>query len=484
MPPISDAEAPMPEGDTAVRLSRADCLCPVCLEILMEPVTLPCQHSFCKPCFLETVDKANMCCPLCRKRVSTWARLNSRNKTLVNEELWRQVQAAFPVQCQRRLSGQEEEEEENMLVPRPKVSLPGEVRREYEDQICKLAEEKRALEEAERKASEQYIQHLLAEEEERQAEERRRDEERQLENDEKLAKLLSQELNPSPISESQKNRRPTDTPAKKRTNTNAGDIEKFLIPQRHSSVSDKENISHMETNRWSPKEQAECPMPLLDFYGSPENCPMLGKATTSESVTHHPTNAGGISLAQALPHGTPAKRKSCVIEESNEGDRVSKQSCPSSSSSSSSLYLPYGQAELVGDAHLFQELAQREEVLFSRRQQEEKDRQLALQLQKQLNREEALRAVDRRKGSCDQYQLRQKSQSSQKCSSSMPRRAPSHSSSHKEDRVSVKRRQSEASCTATRRESLSPSETATPSNPLKRGSKQTTLTEMFHSLGD
>lgn len=64
------------------------------------------------------------------------------------------------------------------------------------DLLCfaQLVEEKRALEEAERRASEEYIQRLLAEEEERMEEERRCREEQQLENDEKLARLLSLEL--------------------------------------------------------------------------------------------------------------------------------------------------------------------------------------------------------------------------------------------------------------------------------------------------
>lgn len=58
-------------------------------------------------CFLESVDKATLCCPLCRKRVSTWARQNSRNKTLVNQQLWDQIQDQFPLHCQQRLSGQD-----------------------------------------------------------------------------------------------------------------------------------------------------------------------------------------------------------------------------------------------------------------------------------------------------------------------------------------------------------------------------------------
>lgn len=62
-------------------------------------------------CFLESVDKATLCCPMCRKRVSTWARLHSRNNTLVNETLWRRIQTCFPRQCEHHLSGQGEAED-------------------------------------------------------------------------------------------------------------------------------------------------------------------------------------------------------------------------------------------------------------------------------------------------------------------------------------------------------------------------------------
>uniref|UniRef100_A0A8C5D9Y3 RING-type E3 ubiquitin transferase n=1 Tax=Gouania willdenowi TaxID=441366 RepID=A0A8C5D9Y3_GOUWI len=88
-------------------LTREDCVCPVCLEIFVEPVTLPCTHTYCKECFLQAVDKASLCCPLCRIRISSWTRLHSRTQTLVNHKLWTEIQNVFPQQCERRLSGQD-----------------------------------------------------------------------------------------------------------------------------------------------------------------------------------------------------------------------------------------------------------------------------------------------------------------------------------------------------------------------------------------
>ncbi|XP_036393084.1 E3 ubiquitin-protein ligase rnf168 isoform X2 [Megalops cyprinoides] len=506
MPPVSETEVNVKDGAAEGGLSQADCICPVCLEIFLEPVTLPCSHTFCKPCFLETVDKANICCPLCRRRVSTWARLHGRNKTLVNVELWRRLQEAFPVQCQRRLTGQDVED--TATVPRPKVSQPGELRREYEDQISKLAEEKRALEEAERRASEEYIQRLLAEEEERLAEERRVVEERQLEEDERLARMLSDELNSNPVSESQI-KSPVDSASTKKKKSTAGDIERFLfpVPMRSPSSTETSPSSSLTANKEnilmpsSSREMGvdlEPPMPMIDFYGdelSPrphlnetEPCPLNGSCTGAkqdlDGWTPSSNQAGG---------GAGSKRKSGDMDPGIGDGLVSKRPCTPSNTP----------VDTQAGTPLFRELVQEEEDRLSRWQQEESDRQLALRLQRQLDREEAQRAVDRRKGSPDQYELREKP-----CSTPSP--APTATSDRStagrvsRDRSSAALSLKEEKSTVRRQSSRTPKEKQAPhrssggstpkrsgttrsshlsgTSTLPKGSKQTTLTDMFSSL--
>uniref|UniRef100_A0A8D0EZ86 RING-type E3 ubiquitin transferase n=1 Tax=Strix occidentalis caurina TaxID=311401 RepID=A0A8D0EZ86_STROC len=92
-------------------LSLSDCLCQICMEIFVEPVTLPCNHTLCNSCFQLTVEKASLCCPFCRRRVSSWARYNARRNTLINWELWEKIQKNYPKECERRINGQDLEEE-------------------------------------------------------------------------------------------------------------------------------------------------------------------------------------------------------------------------------------------------------------------------------------------------------------------------------------------------------------------------------------
>ncbi|XP_036419084.1 E3 ubiquitin-protein ligase rnf168 [Colossoma macropomum] len=468
MPPVSEEETELVQEGSG-NLTRSDCLCPICLEIFLEPVTLPCAHTFCKPCFLETVDKANLCCPLCRKRVSTWARLNGRNKTLVNLELWKRIQDAFPTQCQRRLNGIDDEEDINSLIPKPRVSQPGELRQEYEDQISKLVEEKRALEEAERRASEEYIQRLLAEEEERITEERRRQEKRQLEEDEKLARMLSQELNSTSVLESHVNVKVNDAASAKKKKPSVGHIEKFLcpVPWRNANaetsptaklLANKENILNTPLPCWPDTvEPTSLEMPILDYCGKP---------STSNSDPDASEQLSGIASRTDLS----SKRKMSDTELADETD-FCKRPCGS--------ILP----ESPPREDILQEMALEEEALRIRWQQEEEDRRLAQRLQRELDRESA---VNRRKGSADCYLLRQKSSPSTSTSPGEENKRGNDSDSLRTKADKVGKRVSRVS---TQHEGKTPLKSAistqgSPStvSPVQRSTKQTTLTEMFPNM--
>jgi hypothetical protein len=53
-----------------LKISRDDMTCCICLNYFRKPVTLTCQHSFCKVCILKTIALARKrTCPLCRSPV-------------------------------------------------------------------------------------------------------------------------------------------------------------------------------------------------------------------------------------------------------------------------------------------------------------------------------------------------------------------------------------------------------------------------------
>ena len=54
--------------DAEEQLDRSDFTCPFCLDILHEPVLLPCcSANFCRPCLQEMIDGGLGSCPTCRK---------------------------------------------------------------------------------------------------------------------------------------------------------------------------------------------------------------------------------------------------------------------------------------------------------------------------------------------------------------------------------------------------------------------------------
>ena len=98
-------------------LTLEEARCPICSEILLEPVTMPCSHSVCLHCFKRTVGLTSLCCPLCRLRVSSWARKQSREKSLVNTELWDIVRRSYPERCKSGMEQREcETHREGLLI--------------------------------------------------------------------------------------------------------------------------------------------------------------------------------------------------------------------------------------------------------------------------------------------------------------------------------------------------------------------------------
>ncbi|XP_066050297.1 E3 ubiquitin-protein ligase RNF168 [Chamaea fasciata] len=516
-------------------LSLSDCLCQICMEIFVEPVTLPCSHTLCNSCFQMTVEKASLCCPFCRRRVSSWARYNTRKNTLINWELWEKIQKNYPKECEQRINGLDLDEE--ICVPKPQHQLckPGELRQEYEAEISKVEAERRAHEQEENKASEEYIQRLLAEEEEehRLAEERRREMEKQLKQDEELAWQLSNSLNedpeghvpgsPAPAHSLFLQISPLNLGKAKNKPSNAGDIQKYLSPKnygmlgsasfssttgrgRSNSISAETNsnegnssvlqdeqeemptlspqlssinkdpgakdsflescmnyFSASASGETAPVKQEETPGPngLEDgvpdaLYGTTEEegsrtvlFRSKGDDDGIESDSGSLTDVQRVNLERSDETCTSGQLgMSCVMsgsqtavrdpgEETGHSDEETPGR-PQNSKGTPKRKLLEAPADAMSDLGIldkrrrtFSEGAEDqgeqmndfvlqtqrafEQEFYERRRQEEQDRLLALQLQKELNKEE--RKLNRQKGSPDEYLLRTKPPRSVKDSS-------------------------------------------------------------------
>ncbi|NWQ71559.1 RN168 ligase, partial [Neopipo cinnamomea] len=471
-------------------LSLSDCLCQICMEIFVEPVTLPCSHTLCNSCFQLTVEKASLSCPFCRRRVSSWARYNARRNTLINWELWEKIQKNYPEECERRINGQDLDEE--ICVPRPQhqLSKPGELRQEYEAEISKVEAERRAHEQEENKASEEFIQRLLAEEEEehRLAEQRWREMEKQLKQDEELAWQLSNSLNedseghvlsrPSPAHSLSPQTSPAHLCKAKNKPSNTGDIQKYLSPKNHGTLGSASFSSTIGRGRSSSgsvetksnegscsalqDEQEEMPTlsPQLTSVNKDsgakdsflESCmnyfsaSASGEPTTVKQEKTPGPNCLGDGVPSALHGATEGEgSRTALCRSKGEDDEIetnrsdlgkvavhSDEEEPEwlqNTKETPKRKLLEAPADAMTDSgaldkrrrtcsesvedrgvHIndFNLQTQRafEQEFYERRRQEEQDRLLALQLQKELDKEE--RTLNRQKGSPDEYLLRTK----------------------------------------------------------------------------
>ena len=119
--------------ENKLNVSLSDFSCPICLEILVEPVGMPCKHEICLKCFDTMLDQSNLCCPMCRLRISTWSRTARTTNTLINLAKWKQIQQLFPKEVKNRLEGKPTESLEEFvpLDKKQRCASQGEIRQEY-----------------------------------------------------------------------------------------------------------------------------------------------------------------------------------------------------------------------------------------------------------------------------------------------------------------------------------------------------------------
>ncbi|XP_046729760.1 tripartite motif-containing protein 16-like [Silurus meridionalis] len=96
-------------AEASISVDQDQFICPVCLDLLKDPVTVPCGHSFCKVCINGCWDQENQksvySCPQCRD-IFIARPVLCKNSMLaeVVEKLWKktEVQAASPDHCYAR----------------------------------------------------------------------------------------------------------------------------------------------------------------------------------------------------------------------------------------------------------------------------------------------------------------------------------------------------------------------------------------------
>eukprot|EP00929_Paragymnodinium_shiwhaense_P072247 TRINITY_DN36665_c0_g1_i1.p1 TRINITY_DN36665_c0_g1~~TRINITY_DN36665_c0_g1_i1.p1 ORF type:complete len:313 (+),score=62.21 TRINITY_DN36665_c0_g1_i1:62-940(+) len=94
--------ADLPEAETADPDDLLEYTCAICLELLVEPLSLPCSHVFCRQCLASTLKETSeqRRCPLCRAAISDWF---NAFQAPADKELERTIMRACTVEYTQRL---------------------------------------------------------------------------------------------------------------------------------------------------------------------------------------------------------------------------------------------------------------------------------------------------------------------------------------------------------------------------------------------
>ncbi|XP_014254727.1 E3 ubiquitin-protein ligase rnf168-like [Cimex lectularius] len=125
------------------KLDVQDVLCPICWEIYIEPVSLPCNHDVCLNCLQRTVEKNSLVCPICRKRIGTFLRLAKNLKKIVNQPFWEEVKSQFPNEIKKKQKGKDGLYHKKNIdhTPSTNPTKKSSIKLEFDELITKLARE-------------------------------------------------------------------------------------------------------------------------------------------------------------------------------------------------------------------------------------------------------------------------------------------------------------------------------------------------------
>lgn len=169
------------------RLTLDAVMCPICLDVMCFPVTMACNHEMCKECYDFHFEKANFSCPMCKRRLGSWARKAALQGKLINLKKWNQIQEQYPdlIQNKNSIIGNDKVFQ-NFTSPH-KLAAPGEVNKEYVESLEKHIKEREEQRKREEEESLRFIQQLQKQEEDEKIQIK-------IKKDEDVAKTLSEKL--------------------------------------------------------------------------------------------------------------------------------------------------------------------------------------------------------------------------------------------------------------------------------------------------
>ncbi|CAH1403670.1 unnamed protein product [Nezara viridula] len=162
------------------KLKFEDVLCPICQEIYIEPVSLPCKHVVCLQCLEKIVENNSLVCPICRTRIGTFIRLAKNLKKTVDQNFWQKLKKQFPVEIKRKLNGEEDGLARRVLLDQPVSTVlakKGSIKEEFDEMFHKLKIEEERTRLAEQQASEELAKRIMEEELEQEKQRKRKTEE-------------------------------------------------------------------------------------------------------------------------------------------------------------------------------------------------------------------------------------------------------------------------------------------------------------------